>query len=175
MDSARWNLSQILRDQHHTYGDAADLLEPSRRTAGGQIKRDPELHTLYGQLRMSEFEQRKDSFDIGPELPTFTGAKNAIAYQPAALRAAAEGLRAAMTVLTQATGKTPDEQQFRREAQVRVTHATTGYKALAGTIQEAAVGRLMTAARDRMVARGTIAKDDPRATRRLGLTEGREA
>lgn len=172
---ARWNLATILESRN--VETALDTLEPSRRD--GVVFPDPQLHVRRAQLGFRLFEQRAAANDLGPARPTVVA--NAIHYSPAPLQALEAGVRAyydlreslALPGVRAAIGEA-EAQKYAIEAETGITHGAFARAAYAGQIQEAAVGRIMTADRDALVARlRARGKDVPDAMLgRLGITEG---
>jgi hypothetical protein len=137
------------------------------------------LHIWVAQLSFSLFEQRKANNDLGDSVPAVVGGR--ITYEPAPLQALATGIRAyldvqeclAMPGVRAAIGE-GRANGFKNEAEFCIVQGMFARAAYAGSIQEAAVGRILTADRDDMVAclRARNKEVPRRLLGRLGITEG---
>lgn len=175
---ARWNLATI-HEGRGAFGAAADLLEPLRRTSSGALQPDHELHLRRGQLRFKQYDQQTAATDLGSQLPALTGGR--IAYEPAPIATLRAGVRAYLDLrellVSPGVQAALGEQTVRAlgaEIDTGVGYGTMETAAFAGRVQEAAIGRIMSADRDalirRLEARGRPIPDNLRT--RLGITEG---
>ncbi|HSI05050.1 MAG TPA: hypothetical protein VLC93_11250, partial [Myxococcota bacterium] len=175
---ARWNLASI-HEGRGAFASAADLLEPLRRTSTGALHPDHELHLRRGQLRFKQYEQQVATTDLGSQLPALTNGR--IAYEPAPLATLRTGVRAYLDLRellvspgVQAALGDQTVRQLDREIDTSLGYGAMATAAFAGSVQEAAVGRIMTADRDALVkrleARGRPVPESLRG--RLGITEG---
>ncbi len=175
---ARWNLATILEGRS-AFGQAADLLEPLRRSASGALNPDHELHLRRAQLRFKQYEHQVAANDLGAQLPTLIDGR--IAYEPAPLATLRAGVRAYLDLRellvapgVQAALGEQTLRQLNQEIDTGLGYGSMAAAAFAGSVQEAAVGRIMTADRDALVKRlEARGKPVPESVRgRLGITEG---